>query len=69
MYQIENGATGTFRRATADEERAIVQHREQFSNCDGTQIRDNGDQTLPFARPKLRCTHCERNFTVPVRLT
>jgi hypothetical protein len=58
---------GKSREATADEERAIANHREEHP--DGKHdYWDEGDQSLLFARPQLRCRADEEKLTVPVRI-
>jgi hypothetical protein len=55
------------RDATADEQRAIAQHREEYP--DGKhEYRDEGDQSLLLARPQLRCKTDGEKLTVPVRI-
>ncbi len=58
---------GKFREATADEEQAIANHREEYP--DGKHdYWDEGDQSLLFARPQLRCRADGEKLTVPVRI-
>ncbi len=58
---------GTSRKATADEKRAIAQHREEHP--DGKHdYWDEGDQSLLLARPQLRCGEDGAKLTVPVRI-
>jgi hypothetical protein len=58
---------GGTRAATADEQRAIDKHREEHPNGKH-HYRDEGDQSLLFARPQLRCTDDGEKLTVPVRI-
>jgi hypothetical protein len=58
MYLVEIGESGRLRQATADEVRGILQHLVDYPRCDGTQIRDDADQTMWRLDPLLRCTDC-----------
>ena len=55
MYMIEIRITGTFRPATDDEAAGIDAHREDYPRCDGSQIRDDEDRTVPTSRPYFWC--------------
>jgi hypothetical protein len=67
-FEIEVGDTGEVREATEAEVEAIREHLVDYPECKGRKMRDDSDQTLPLAKPRLKCMDCRVKVTVPVRL-
>jgi hypothetical protein len=55
MYQVEIGDSGNYRNATPAEVRAINGHIDDYPRCDGSEMRDDTDQTLWRMKPQLWC--------------
>lgn len=67
MKKLTSPKDKSSREATADEQRAMDQHREEHP--DGKhEYWDEGDQSLLLARPQLRCRSDGEKLTVPVRI-
>jgi hypothetical protein len=63
MYQVEIGETGNHRKATPDEVRAINRHIGDYPRCDGSEMRDDDDQSMGL-RPQLWCKDDRVRVTV-----
>ncbi len=64
MFLIEIGESGNYRNARVPEDRAIRKHIQEYPKCNGSEMRDYGDQTLWLITPRLRCMYCRVNVTV-----
>lgn len=58
VYWIEDGQTGEWRRANSSEVRGIEMHIVEYPECNGTQVRDDGGQTLFSLKQYLWCRDC-----------
>jgi hypothetical protein len=64
IYQVQIGESGNYRKATPDEVGAINAHIGDYPRCDGSEMRDDADQTLLGMKPQLWCKDDRVKVTV-----